>query len=127
MVENPLQSRVMAYPYTHGSDIQDEWIECSVCHELLQKDEQANHTRIHKKQNVEYTRAFSEVLLRPGTGHIELNMGKKLLSFLWVPLMSDLATYFGFRTPNAKVVFKSGVDHHRTREVLECMLFAQRS
>ena len=111
-------------PYTHASEIQDEYLECLVCHKLIKKDEKKGHTENHKVNKIEYKRAFGELLLRPGAGHIELNMGRKLLNFLWIPLMSELSTHFGFRTPNAKLVFKSGVDHHRTREILECMLFS---
>ena len=111
-------------PYTHASEIQDEQLECLTCHKLLKKVEKEEHSNLHDDRDTQYARPFKELLIRPGAGHIELNMGRKLLSFLWVPLLSELADLFGFRTPKAKLVFKSGVDHHRTREVLECVLFA---
>lgn len=69
-------------PYTHASDIQDEWKICSVCHDLIGKGEERSHTVSHEEENIEFKRPFPELLLLPGPGHIEMNMGKKLLSFL---------------------------------------------
>ena len=61
---------------------------------------------------------FSKFLFRPGPGHIELNMARLLLEFLWDPVCKDVAKRLGFKTPRALDVVKRGVDHHRSRQIL---------
>ena len=51
-------------------------------------------------------------------------MNEKLLNFLWVPFMKNIAIDIGFRTPNAQMVFRLGIDHHRSRQVLESCRYA---
>ena len=53
-----------------------------------------------------------------------MNMARKLLSFAWEPIIKHVAYCLGFRTPNALRVFKNGVDHHRTLQVMESMFEA---
>lgn len=110
-------------PYSIASDIQDDYLECSSCSVFVLKQDKKEHAKTHPALT-EFKRPYNELLLRPGLGHIELNMAKKLLRFTWIPFMKDLSLKFGFRTPKAQEVFKKGTDHHRSREVLEIVLFA---
>ena len=65
-----------------------------------------------------------DLLLLPGPGHMELNEARILLKLLWHPLISQLASMLGFRTPRAKDVVREGIDHHRTRQILSVCLEA---
>ena len=51
-------------------------------------------------------------------------MGRKLLNLLWIPLLRRIAQMLGFRTEKALAVVKSGIDHHRTRQILRACLYA---
>ena len=64
------------------------------------------------------------LLLLPGLGHMELNQSRILLKLLWEPILSHVVSLLGFRTPRAKQVVKEGIDHHRSRQILEVCLEA---
>ena len=66
----------------------------------------------------------NDLLLLLGPGHMELNEAGILLKLLWHPLISQLASMVGFRTPRAKDVVREGIDHHRTRQILSVCLEA---
>ena len=63
-------------------------------------------------------------MLRPGPGHFKLNMAKVLLNLTWLPFLNEFAKTLGFRSPKAQEVLKTGVDHHRSRQILEILLQA---
>ena len=65
-----------------------------------------------------------DLLLLPGPGHMELNVARILLKLLWHPLISQLASLLGFRTPRAKDFVREGIDHHRTTQILSVCLVA---
>ena len=67
---------------------------------------------------------FSNIALIPGPGHIELNMRRLLLKFLWTPFLLNIVKQLGFRTDKAQLVVKNGVDYHHTHQILSCSLFA---
>lgn len=111
-------------PYTFAAQMQDTMKKCSICCEFIETSNMDEHRAIHAPQIVSFFRPFPNLVVRPGPGHIEMNMARKLLSFLWVPFMKTIALELGFRTEKAQRVFRCGVDHHRSRQVLESCLEA---
>ena len=67
---------------------------------------------------------FSNIVLIPRPGHIELNMGRLLLKFLWTLFLLNLVKKHGFQTGKAQLVVKNSIDHHRTHQILSCSLLA---
>lgn len=112
-------------PYDFASTLQDRYKVCGICSNYIDNELLTEHSKFHAVKEdaiAEFTLPFERIFLRPGPGHIELNMGRVLLSFLWEPFMKSFAQELGFRTPNALKVFKNGIDHHRTCQVLESCL-----
>ena len=104
-------------PYLYACQIQDNVHKCLSCGELTS-------ISVSKEQccaNCDLSPAYTEFLLRPGPGHIELNMARCLLSSMWVPLISHIAVQLGFRTDRALEVVRKGIDHHRSRQILSCL------
>lgn len=110
-------------PYVYASQIQDDTKLCETCHKIVLLDDLEDHSCTSGNQ-IRFSSNFEKLLLRPGPGHIELNMGRNLLKFLWHPFLEELSGRFGFRTPKAKLVFQKGSDHHRTQELLSTCLIA---
>ena len=110
--------------YTFGAVIQDEFKECSICLCFVQNGDLEKHAKMHGGDEFSFQIPFNRIHLRPGPGHIEMNIARLLLSLLWVPFIKDLANDLGFRTPNAQQVFKNGIDHHRSCQVLEICLYS---
>ena len=110
-------------PYDFVSQIQDNSRICGVCSASIKIEEMLSHSSMHG-ENVVYQMPLKRLFFRPGPGHIELNMARKVLSFLWTVIMKNIATELGFRTPNALKVFKNGIDHHRSCQVIESCLSA---
>ena len=110
-------------PYVYASNLQDNLYLCNICSEEVRKEDREEHSKGHSSAAT-YDRVFGDIVLRPGPGHIEMNMAKKLLKVCWEPFLSTVAKGLGFRTPRAQDVFKNGVDHHRSRQVLEVSLQA---
>ncbi len=67
-------------------------------------------------------KAFDFLLARPGPGHIEINMARVLLEYLWYPVAANVAKALGFRTPRALEVVKKGTDHHRSKQIISVLL-----
>ena len=98
--------------YTFGAVIQVEFKECSICLCFVQNGDLEKHVKMHEGDEFLFQIPFNRIHLRPGPGHIEMNIARLLLSLLWVPFIKDLANDLGFRTPNVQQVFKNGIDHH---------------
>ena len=105
-------------PYLYASKLQDCIFFCETCNHDIDINDDDDH------QHQLTQRVFGNFLLRPGPGHIELNMAKVLLDYLWAPLLGDVAKKLGFRTPRALDVVRRGVDHHRSRQLLATALEA---
>lgn len=99
-------------PYVYAANLQDLTVKCDECG-LIFKDieEHTNCSGIAKQ-------FFDSFILIPGPGHIEINMGRAALKLMWEPVLQHIASLLGFRSPNAKRIFKAGIDHHRTRQTL---------
>ena len=113
-----------AVPYLLGSKVVEETFRCTLCGEIVMKNDKASHSALHKKEQVEFELWFGDLFFRPGPGHIELNMGRALLKMLWSPFLHHFAIVPGFRSPWAQQVIFNGVDHHRTRQILTTLLHA---
>ena len=59
---------------------------CNVCKEIIDASEEGINLHPHPH----WTKHFSDILLCPGPGHIEINMARVLLDYLWVPLIEDV-------------------------------------
>ena len=97
---------------------------CSLCKEFVDVTEFDKHKKVHDMGDVNFLVPFPNLVIRLGPGHIEMNMAHKLPTFLWVPFMIQIAVALGFRTPNAQKVFRLGINHHRSRQVIENVLLA---
>ena len=74
-------------------------------------------------RHIDFKTLYFNLLLLPGLGHMELN--EALLSkLLWEPLISHVSSLLGFRTPRAKLVFREGIDHHRSRPIFSVCINA---
>ena len=122
-------------PSVYASDIQDHHLKCSDCKEKvdtkgLSKDEWEEFLTIHKETHknnsfeFEFNQAFDNIILVPRPGHIEMNMARLLLRLLWEPFLCEFAKLLGFRTPRSQEVVKNGIDHHRSRYILQSTLEA---
>ena len=78
-------------PYTFAALMQDTMKKCSVCDDIVDICSIEEHKAIHSKQRISFLRLFPNLIVRPGPGHIEMNMARKLLSFLWIPFMKNVA------------------------------------
>ena len=101
-------------PYVYASTIQDS-LQCTICEEYIDSSDKDIHVALHESDHISFKKPFENLILIPGPGHIELNMGRKLLNLLWVPLLRRIAQMLGFRTEKPLTVVKSGIDHRRTR------------
>ena len=113
-----------AIPYLIGTRLQAELYRCTICHEEVLVGMHGEHAETHPHQETTFIKMYGDILFRPGPAHIELNMACSLLIFFWVPLLSSLAKYLGFRTNRALEVVRNGVDHHRSRQILATVLEA---
>ena len=82
-------------PYVFVAKMRDTTKRCGSCKVLVQD---INEHRLEHKSEITFEPPFQNMILRPGPWHIELNMARLLLSFLWIPVMKSLASDFGFRT-----------------------------
>ena len=119
-------------PYLYMCKLLDRLYVCSVCRQEIdiRSVSMAEHIDVEHpaveitERESTGTRLFSYVLPMPGPGHIELNMAKALLSLMWTPILSHFVKQLGFRTSHAQDVVRNGVDHHRSRQILEVALQA---
>ena len=82
------------------------------------------HVALHESDHISFKKPFENLILIPGSGHIELNMGRKVLNLLWVPLLCRIAQMLGFQTEKALAIVKSRIGHHHTGQILCACLYA---
>ena len=111
-------------PYYFAAKIQDELVICEKCFDEINKSDIEKHASTHNNEDVEFQKAFNDILIRPGPGHIEMNMAKVLLKLCWIPFLNEVVKRLGFRSLKAQDVVKNGVDHHRSKQILEASLEA---
>lgn len=102
-------------PLRYGFQMQETMLKCSQCEEICNLSDNHEH-----KDHLEPL--FGSLLLRLGKGHVELNMARTLLDYLWQPIGSDVAKHLGFRSMRALEVVKKGIDHHRSLQILQIIL-----
>ena len=68
-------------PYVYASTIQDS-LQCTVCEEYIDSSDKDIHVALHESDHISFANPFENLILIPGPGHIELNMGRKLLNLL---------------------------------------------
>ena len=77
-------------PYDMVAKLQDRYKVCSSCSDMISLDELEVHKLSHK-ETITYSMPFPNMYFRPGPGHIEMNMARKLLSFAWEPIIKHVA------------------------------------
>ena len=110
-------------PYVHASTIQDS-LQCTVCEEYIDSSDKDIHIALHERDHISFAKPLETLKLIPGPGHIQLNIGKKLLNLLWVPMLCRSAQMLSFQTEKALAVVESGIYHHHTRQILWACLYA---
>ena len=93
--------------------------EVNISEESFQDHLLHNHP---KDQGITFNKSLGWAVPLPGPGHFELNYSKMLLSLGWHPLLSFIAHVLGFRSPKAQHVVRVGSNHHRSRQILGCLL-----
>ena len=58
--------------------------------------------------NGHFVSKFSNLLLLPGLGHMELNKARLLLKVLWVPMIANISHLLGFRTSKSQASCSRG-------------------
>jgi rubrerythrin len=117
-----------AIPYLFGSRLQDNLYTCDLCQ--VEIDVRKNPLEQHIadcpsiSNRPTFSKVFGDLLMRPGPGHIEMNMARCALKFCWEPLFCQIAKMLGFRTQKAQDVVKNGIDHHRSMQIVRIVLQA---
>ena len=62
------------------------------------------------------------ILLRPGGGHIEINMFRAFFDIYFDVILEDLAKLFGFQSEKAISYCKKAIDHHKTWDIIRTAL-----
>ncbi|KAJ8307407.1 hypothetical protein KUTeg_015491 [Tegillarca granosa] len=78
-----------------------------------------HHSEFYPWVNIKKIREFDWVILRPGYGHIEMNMFKSFVNLNWDVFMSDLAGLMGFCSENAQKAAKNCTDNHKTWTLIQ--------
>ena len=59
-------------------------------------------------------------MLRPGVGHVEMNLAKALFKLLWTPLLRHVAA-LGFRSPRSMAFIQGCGDNHITWQIIRAV------
>ena len=93
-------------PYIYASIIQDTHVNCSICKkEICNQVSQDEFEDLKREHDLcQFQGLFSSIVLLPGPGDIELNMGRILLKLLWVTFLNRIVHLLGFRTEKAQMI-----------------------
>ena len=105
-----------------GMEVDRKGISLAEFEEFLGTHESLCRSEIPTKER--FTSSFMNLLLLPDLGHMELNQSRILLKLLWEPILTHVGYLLGLRTLRSKKVVKEGIDHHRSRQILEVSLEA---
>ena len=111
-------------PYGIASSIIDNTVVCSVCKQELNISKRpfSEHAEAeHPGQEVECTKLFDDVLLVPGTGHMEINLLRAVFALCKDICVDHIADLLGFRSKRAKEFITRGSNHHVTWQVFLIM------
>ena len=96
---------------------------CDHCGNTFEKDALDTHTNSeHKGQPIQCHKWYDWVLLRPGLGHIEMNISKAVFKLMWVPVMRHVANIMGFKSPRAMSYIQGCGDNHLTWQLVRIVL-----
>lgn len=96
-------------PYTVAANLLKDFEECDVC------QKSGRHLKCgHKTHN-----PFSKIVLRPGAGHIELNLVRAIFKAFFEVFIEPVAIMLGFTTPRALDYCKKALDHHKSWQILQ--------
>ena len=103
--------------------LNDNLFVCNICGEEINKGDMRfkmwNSFLVKHKNKCSgsFELLFSNLMLVPGPGHIELNLARLLFRFLWQPFLSHFVKCLGFRAVKAQQVVLNGVDHHCCKQL----------
>ena len=66
--------------------------------------------------------SYGWILLRPGGGHIEINMFREFFEIYFDVFLEDLAKLLGFQSEKAISYCKKATDHHKTWDIIRIAL-----
>ena len=64
------------------------------------------HAALHQNERKTFHNLFHNIILLPGLGQIELNMGRLLLKLLLAPFRNKIEKPLGFHTEKAQFIVK---------------------
>ena len=82
-------------PYVYASTIPDS-LQCTVCEHYIDSSEKDIHIALHERDHISFAKPFENLILIPGPGHIELNMGKKTTKLVVGPNVAQNCTNVRF-------------------------------
>lgn len=91
---------------------------CSTCNSNVELSVLKDHEKSHGNASPTFVRRFKPILIRPGSGHIEMNAVRTIISFFWIPFIQPIAKLMGFKTEAALNYAKKGLDHHKSYNLL---------
>ena len=108
----------------YASELRDNLFVCNICRKEISRGDM--HCEMwnsffdeHKnKCSGSFELHHCNIMFVPGPGHIELNLARLLLRFLWQPFLFHFVKCLGFRTLKAQQVVLNGVDHHHSKQLL---------
>lgn len=91
---------------------------CSECEATVMEEALEEHKQGHAATSTCFARKYKKIVIRPGAGHIEINMVRNILAFFWTPILEPFAKLLGFKTEAALLYAKRGSDHHKSYNML---------
>ena len=101
----------------------DRSMVCDKCGEQVDMDliEQHQNER-HDGCEPKFHKLFDWLLLRLGSGHVEMNICKVLFRLLWAPVLQAVAKLLGFTSDGAQMFIKNRGNFHVTWQIIRVIL-----
>ncbi len=99
-------------PYDLASRILKCCFRCRDCNTLLYGTDMCNEHK-NATDHSDFLEEFKWLLLKPGPGHIEMNMLKALVELLWEVFWREMVKIFNFTSEAALKSAKKVGDHHK--------------
>ncbi len=99
-------------PYDLSSRILRCCFRCIQCNKLLYGTKMCTEHK-HIENHTNFEEEFKWLLLKPGPGHIEMNMLKALVELLWEVFWKEMVKIFNFTSEAALKSAKKVGDHHK--------------
>ena len=112
-------------PFDICRNLIDMTMVCDACGEVADVDTIREHQQQeHPGDKQTYHKLYDWILLRPGPGHVEMNVCKALFRLLWTPILRPIAKLLGFTSDGAQGFIKNCGNHHVTWQLVRVVLDA---